>query len=376
MPYRDYIFEYPVGIGAFAYGTAAIAAGLHGIGVPGSDVLIYFSVSALLLALSGIAAIWFTSRMPGARRGDVLFLAVGLASMAYVNWDLLAVALTAAAMYAWARDRPAVAGLLLGWGAACKLYPALLLAPLLLVCLRERRLRAFTAAAATAALTWLALNAAYLIGPLHDGWNLFYTFSFHRDADLGTIWNLVGHIVPGHWPQDRGAVLGTFQSGHWPGRHLNLYESLSFLGCTLAICVIALAARRPPKLAQLCFLILAAFLLTNKSWSPQYGLWLLPFAVLCRLRWRVLIGWLAIDIAFYVGGMWYVNWQIYGAGPRLSLHQALILVGIHWTALAGVCGVVIRDIFRKHAPGDAAPAESRPAATSRAPTLIQLTSRP
>jgi uncharacterized membrane protein len=353
MPYRDYIFEYPVGTGAFVYGTAAITAGLRGLGVPGSDVLVYFSISALLLGLCGAGAIWFTSRMPGARRGDVPFLAVGLASTAFVNWDLLTVGLTAAAMYAWARDGPATCGLLLGWAAATKAYPALLLVPLLLVCIRERRFRAFAAVVTASVVTWLTLNAAYLLGPLHSGWSLFYTFSFHRDADLGTIWNLLGHILPGQWPAGRWTQLGALRSAHWPGDDLNLLVSLSLVGCTIALCVIALLARRPPSLGQLSFLMIAAFLLTSKSWSPQYGLWLLPFAVLSRLPWRVLVAWLALDIAFYVGGMWYVNWQIDGAGPQLSLQQALVLVGVHWAGLAAVCACVIRDILRRDAPRSA-----------------------
>ena len=52
--------------------------------------------------------------------------------------------------------------------------------------------------------------------------------------------------------------------------------------------VLALAAPRRPRLPQLCFLVLAAFLLTNKVWSPQYVIWLVPLAVLARPRlWRL-----------------------------------------------------------------------------------------
>ena len=338
LPYRDYVFEYPVGIGAFAYTAAAITAGVRGAGAPGGDSLIYFTVSAVLLAACAVAAIWWTIRMPGARRGDALFLAAGMAVMGYINWDLLPVALTAAALYAWSRDSPALCGVLLGWGAASKTYPALLLVPLLLICLRERRLRAFGVIAVSSALTWLILNAPYMFGPLRGGWTLFYTFSFHRDSDVGTVWNLLGHIL----------------AGDWPGHDLDLVVSVSLVTCAVGICALALLAPRAPSLGQLSFLMLAAFLLTSKSWSPQYGLWLLPFVVLTRLPWRVLGAWLAVDVAFYVAGMWYVNGEIHGPGPALSLNQNLAVVGVHWLALAGLCALTTRAVLRTN------PRPSRP----------------
>src|ERR671916_117147 len=57
--------------------------------------------------------------------------------------DLLPVALTALAVLAWSRRHPALAGALLGLGMAAKLYPLLLLGPLLLLCLRAGRTRDF-----------------------------------------------------------------------------------------------------------------------------------------------------------------------------------------------------------------------------------------
>ncbi len=55
------------------------------------------------------------------RRSPALLLA-GL-----VNWDLLAVLFTAGALWAWARDRPVLAGVMVGLGVATKLYPLFLL---------------------------------------------------------------------------------------------------------------------------------------------------------------------------------------------------------------------------------------------------------
>ena len=61
-------------------------------------------------------------------------------------------------MLAWSRRRPGVAGLLLGLGAAAKLYPLFLLFPLLLLCLRAGRMRAWWTVALTGLVTWAVVN--------------------------------------------------------------------------------------------------------------------------------------------------------------------------------------------------------------------------
>ena len=57
----------------------------------------------------------------------------------------------AGALWAWARDRPVLTGVLIGLGTATKLYPLFLLGGLLVICLRQRRLRRLRRAAAGAA---------------------------------------------------------------------------------------------------------------------------------------------------------------------------------------------------------------------------------
>src|SRR6185437_12241236 len=69
----------------------------------------------------------------------------------------------------------------------------------------------------------------------------------------------------------------------------------------VAIAVLALAAPRRPRLPQLCFLLLATFLMLNKVWSPQYVIWLVPFAVLARPRlWPYLL-WQLTEVAYFFG---------------------------------------------------------------------------
>ena len=64
-----------------------------------------------------------------------------------------------------------------------------------------------------------------------------------------------------------------------------------------------MTAKTRPRLMQLCFLTLAAFMLTNKVWSPQYVLWLIPFAVLARPNWKAIVLW-QIAECWYFFAIW------------------------------------------------------------------------
>ena len=83
-----------------------------------------------------------------------------------------------------------------------------------------------------------------------------------------------------------------------------------------AIAVLALAAPRRPRLPQLCFLVLAAFLMTNKVWSPQYVIWLVPLAVLARPRlWPYLL-WQLAEVAYFFGIWGYLIFVYAAEGNR------------------------------------------------------------
>jgi hypothetical protein len=91
-------------------------------------------------------------------------------------------------------------------------------------------------------------------------------------------------------------VLGDMQLGT-----LNLLSAVFLAAAAVAITVLALAAPRRPRLPQLCFLALAAFLMTNKVWSPQYVIWLVPLAVLARPRLWPYILWQLAEVGYFFG---------------------------------------------------------------------------
>ena len=120
-------------------------------------------------------------------------LSPALILSAFVNWDLIAFALTALGIAAWAARRGVWAGVLLGLGVAAKFYPLVVFGPLLLLCLRAGQLREFAKTLAAAVLAWLAVDLPVMIlAP--SGWAYFYTFSKDRGADWGSIWYLFEHF--------------------------------------------------------------------------------------------------------------------------------------------------------------------------------------
>src|ERR1700683_4776098 len=140
---------------------------------------------------------------------------------------------------------------------------------------------------AAGVVAWLAVDLPVMI-VAPSGWAWFYVFSKERGADWGSIWYLFEHYnVP---------VLGNYQINA-----LNLMSAVFFALALAAIALLALAAPRRPRLPQLCFLVLAAFLMTNKVWSPQYVIWLVPLAVLARPRLWPYVLWQLAEVAYFFG---------------------------------------------------------------------------
>ena len=230
-----------------------------------------------------------------------------------------------------------VGGVLLGLGVAVKFYPILVFGPLLLLCLRTGQLRAFAKTLAAAVLAWLAVNLPVMI-VAPSGWAYFYEFSKDRGADWGSIWYMLEHFsVP---------VLGNAQLSA-----LNDLSVAFFVVACAAITLLALAAPRRPRLPQLCFLVMAAFLITNKVWSPQYVVWLVPLAVLARPRlWPYLL-WQLAEVAYFFA-IWGYLIFVYGSEGYPITGYAGISTGWYFAALlarlltvALLAAYVVRDIL-------------------------------
>ncbi|MDN6332312.1 MAG: hypothetical protein L0J58_07205, partial [Micrococcaceae bacterium] len=65
--------------------------------------------------------------------------------------------------------------------------------------------------------------------------------------------------------------------------------------------------------AQLAFLIIAAFILLNKVYSPQFVMWLIPLYVLARPRWREFLLWQVLE-AYHWAAVWLMSAKIVSGG--------------------------------------------------------------
>src|SRR3569833_1806121 len=138
---------------------------------------------------------------------------------------------------------------------------------------------------AGAVIAWLVVNVPIMLAAF-DSWSRFYTFNQERPVVWGSIFFMAGRK-------------GLSSVDDVPT--LNLMGEAGFTVFALAIALLVLLAPRRPRLPQVLFLVLAAFLLTNKVWSPQYILWLLPLIALARPKLPAYLLWQAGEIVYFFG---------------------------------------------------------------------------
>src|SRR5205823_9123977 len=112
-----------------------------------------------------------------------------------------------------------------------------------------------------------------------------------------TLWNLLLHA-------DDRLLDGPLAAGQTP-TVLNAVVAGCLVLAVAGAAWLTLRAPVRPRVGQLAFLLVAAFLLVNKVWSPQYSLWLLPLAVLALPRWRLVLAWMTVDALLWAPRMYY-----------------------------------------------------------------------
>jgi hypothetical protein len=275
LPYVDFGFEYPP--------LAALPLWLAG--VPGLDDPTYAVSFAVLMGACLVAAQQLAARLAGGRREAAmvawLFAAtpVLIGASLRTHFDALPVAIALGGLLALSEDRPALAFGLLGVGTMTKLFPGLL-ALIALAWLAGR-------GEWHAALRGGAIFAAVVVAislPL-SGAGYIDSFQFHLDRPVqiessaaSVLFALGGSDVTGtNLRPDR------FKSNGLDGGHADDVEAVfAFLLVVALWSIVWLGARRPDaRHVVMCgFAGLLAFVTLGKVFSPQYVIWLAPFAAL------------------------------------------------------------------------------------------------
>ncbi len=337
--------EYPVLTGVYQYVSMSLAKTytalakvtkaplLNGV----AEVVMFFNIAAFGLALAWLATVWATAMLAGRRVWDAALVAASpiLIFQIFTNFDALATSLAIGGLLAWSRRKPTLAGILIGLGVAAKLYPALFLLPLLLLGVRTGRLADAVRTSAVAAITWVLINLPVML--LYPrGWSEFFRLNTRRTQDMDSLFNVITSFT-GWKGLDPG--LGFWQ----PPVVLNTVVAVLFGLCCAAIAYIAWTAPQRPRVAQLAFLVIAAFLLVNKVWSPQFSLWLVPLAVLALPHRRVLLAWMTIDALVWVPRMLYLYGEQNKGLPEQWFTATVLLRDL---AVVGLIVLVIRQIYR------------------------------
>ncbi|MFC0004270.1 glycosyltransferase family 87 protein [Micromonospora siamensis] len=352
VPYADHPVEYPVLTGYF---MGAIGLPVHSLGADNpaiNQAQWFYNANALVLSLLAVGTVATILSLRRRRPWDAALFALSPALLltATVNWDLLAIGLAAFGLLAWARAGTGrhgsalivLAGALLGLAGAAKMWPLFLFGPLLVLALRAGRLKAALTATAAGLVALVAVNLPVAI-PYRDNWNRFFELNTERPIDWGTLW-YIGRYLDGRIGTDP-ADPGPFE---WLNLHtptLNLLSYALFGLACVGVAALVLVAPRRPRLAQLAFLVVAAFLIFSKVWSQQFVLWLLPLVVLARPRWGAFLAWQIAEVAYFAA--FYA--ELLGATPN---HAPVIPEGVFVLAstlrlgtVVLLCVLVIREIL-------------------------------
>jgi hypothetical protein len=261
----------------------------YGIGL-GHETAYLVAFMALMLALDAVFtyAVW---RSAG-RRHDAavdfwLLFVLLVGPLSYVRFDMIPAVLAGGALLA-ARTRPWVAGALTGLGAAIKLWPALLI-PALLADKERRKPTAVgfvVVGFGLAAISLLTGGLTRLFSPL--------TWQSGRGLQIESVWAsplmLLRMVRPDRWVVD----ISRYQAYEIFGPGVGPWQTVSNVATVIGlVTVVVLWVRAfrmpggvtPVAVALVVLATVAVVIITNKTLSPQYLLWIGgPIAALLLLR--------------------------------------------------------------------------------------------
>lgn len=250
--------------------------------------LVAFMVFMLVLDAAFTYAVWRS----GGRRHDAavdfwLLFVFLVGPLSYVRFDMIPAVLAGGALLA-ARTRPWVAGALTGLGAAIKLWPALLIPALL----ADKQRRTPTAIGFVVVGFGLAL-VSLLTGGLT---RLFspLTWQSGRGLQIESVWAsplmLLRMVAPERWVVE----ISRYQAYEIFGPGVGVWQTVSDVATVLGLVTIVVLWVRafrmtggvtPIAVALVVLATVAVVIITNKTLSPQYLLWIGgPIAALLLLR--------------------------------------------------------------------------------------------
>jgi hypothetical protein len=322
----------------------------YGLGL-GNGAAYLVAFMAFMLALDAVFtyAVWRS----GGRRHDAsvdfwLLFVFLVGPLSYVRFDMIPAVLAGGALLA-ARTRPWVAGALTGLGAAIKLWPALLI-PALLADKQRRKPTAIGFVVVGFGLALVSLltgGLTRLFSPL--------TWQSGRGLQIESIWAtplmLLRMVRPDQWVVE----ISRYQAYEIFGAGVGLWQTISDVATVIGLVTIVVLWVRafrmpggvtPVAVALVVLATVAVVIITNKTLSPQYLLWIGgPIAALLLLRadatpdlrrWVVRIGVAGLVLA----GLTQLVYPLLYDGYLGFTDQAALVVATLVTAVRNLCLLV------------------------------------
>lgn len=274
-------------------------------------VLLFAALTAALLILMTWLVASALPRHPQ-RAAQVALSPVVLLTV-LISADILGVALCTAGIWAWAKRRPVLAGILLGTAVMARTYPVLVLIALALLAVRTARWCEVRQTLVAAGATVVAIVAPFLV--VNPGAvTAPYAAWWRPDAGFGSPWVvpqlLASATAAESSPPGVNAVVSALRAVFGHALPVAWVNGLAVLGILVALvlgALMALGAPRRPTLPQLALFMTALVLVTGKSFPVQASLWLVPLVALAGLRWRDHLVWAGTEAVHFVAVWLYIG---------------------------------------------------------------------
>jgi glycosyl transferase family 87 len=281
-------------------------------------------------ARDGVVVAWLLALTP-----------VVIGASVRTHFDALPIALALGGLLALARERPQLGFALLGLGTMTKLFPGLLAVIAFAWLLARGERRAALRGAATFAAIVLAISLPFA----GHGYVESFTFHLDRPVQIESTPAMVLFALGGSDVTGTNLRPDRFKSNGLDGGHADAVERLFALLLVAALAgIVALAARGGDarRLVLCAFAALLAFVSLGKVFSPQYVIWLAPFAA---LAWA----WGRRTVALLTGAA-IVLTQVEFPGRYSDLinqrHDVIWIVGVRDALLLAALGVLVARLAR------------------------------
>ncbi len=345
IPFLDFKMEYPP-LALPAFNLPHLLSGGKSIGI-NEYVGLFLVENTLFTLFAGmiiccILSQWRPEGRPVLPLFTVFSLTVAaLAPILPWRYDMFPALLTILAFLCIIVDKPMVSGFFWGLAVIAKLYPLVFLAVLGIYFFAKKDIRSLLYLGLGVAVASIILIPFFISTP---NWMSVF-FSYHQQRGL-QIESLASGLLLLMHSLGVSTVYIVFNYG---ALHIVSTYSGMVLKCLPFIAVIAFCGvlssglcrfRQEQKLkgaisheslTAYCVMVLLVFIMTNKVFSPQYMVWLLPFAALLKLRHSglLLIICVLTIIIFPFKYRYIVNIHVLGV-LLLNMRNLLVVILFFW----------------------------------------------